>query len=272
MSPTKTENRSHTHEIALDAAPERVWQAITDPTELVRWFPLEAAASPGPGGSLTYRWGPDIAIRCRVETWDPPRHLRTTWTEPLDEADPAGAARAPLAVDWHIEGRAGRSVLRLVHSGFGHDARGDEEFDGTRRGWTFELGSLQHYLAHHAGQNRQAFWVRKPVAVREEDVFAQMTRPGKFLREGSVERLTAGDRYRLVLATGDVLEGMVTLHVPPTEFAGTVENLGNGLMRMGFERCAGGPQAHLWLSTWGVPATAASALEARIRELLDRTF
>jgi len=163
-------------------------------------------------------------------------------------------------------------VLRLVHSGFGPDARGDEEFDGTRRGWTFELGSLQHYLAHHAGRSRQAFWARKAVAVRDEDVWTQMTRPGKFLREGSIDGLTPGDRYRLVLATGDVLEGMVTMHVPPTEIAGTVANLGNGLMRLGFERCGGGPQAHLWLSTWGVPVTEENALDSRCRLLLDRTF
>jgi len=272
MSPTKTEMRSHTHELALDAEPSRVWQAITDPAELVRWFPLEAEASPGPGGSLTYRWGPDIAIGCRIETWDPPRHLRTTWSEPVDPRDPAGRARAPLAVDWHIEGRAGHTVLRLVHSGFGPDARGDEEFDGTRRGWTFELGSLQHYLAHHAGRKREAFWVRKSVALRDDDVWSQMTRPGKFLLEGHVDGLTPGQRYRLVLATGDVLEGAVTMHVPPIELAGTVANLGNGLMRFGIERCGGGPQAHVWLSTWDVPATEMSAREARLRELLDRTF
>ncbi len=268
MSTTKTGTRSHAHELSLEAPPERVWQAITDPAELPRWFPLEAAARPGQGGVLTYRWGPDISIDCRIEVWDPPRHLRTTWFEPVDPSDPAGASGAPLAVDWQIDGRAGRSVLRLVHSGFGHDAQADEEFDGTRRGWTFELSSLKHYLAHHAGRPRIAFWARKPTSEPATAVWARMTQPGTFLREGTIEGLVPGERYRIVLASGDVLEGSVTMNLPPKEFAGTVENLGHGLMRIGFEACGGGPQAHLWLSTWGVPASDVQALERRVRDLL----
>lgn len=202
------------------------------------------------------------------------RHVtfRTMWIKPTEATDRAGAPRVPLAVDWHIEGRAGGTVLRLVHSGFGHDAKGDEEFDGTRCGWTFELGSLRHYLAHHAGQERRAFWVRTPVSISAEDVWAQMTRPGKLLREGRLDTLAVGDRYRVVLDSGDVLEGVVTMRVPPVEVAGTVENLGNGLMRLGCESCAGGPQAHLWLSTWRVPATLMTALESRWRLMLGRVW
>ena len=35
---------------------EAVWAALTDPAELIRWFPLEAEASPGIGGEIVMRW------------------------------------------------------------------------------------------------------------------------------------------------------------------------------------------------------------------------
>jgi uncharacterized protein YndB with AHSA1/START domain len=45
-------------EIELNAPAERVWQMLTDPQELARWFPLEAQVAPGEGGKISLSWGP----------------------------------------------------------------------------------------------------------------------------------------------------------------------------------------------------------------------
>ena len=120
-----TETKSgRRYEITIDiAAPiERVWKAISDGEELMRWFPPEARSTPGPGGSIYYSWGPEFSSDCKIQVWEPPHHLRVDWIEHPPKADPVALAKeAPirLAVDYELTGRGGSTTLRLVHSGFG---------------------------------------------------------------------------------------------------------------------------------------------------------
>ena len=52
-SPT---GRSAAVTIALDVPVEAVWRALTDPNELVNWFPTNAAVDPRPGGAFVVSW------------------------------------------------------------------------------------------------------------------------------------------------------------------------------------------------------------------------
>jgi uncharacterized protein YndB with AHSA1/START domain len=269
MSDDRDTTRGHQHQLEIEASPEEVWKAITESEQLVNWFPLEAEVHPGPGGSIRYAWG-ELAGVSSIEAWEPPRRLRTGWmggTAPGDEGD---EERRRVAVDWFLEGRGGRTVLRLVHSGFGRAAAWDEEFDGTRRGWDFELRSLKHYLEHHRGEARRALWLRVPIRRSVQETWDRLTVPGGLVREGELRTIQAGDRYRIALSTGDVLEGVVRILRPPQDFAGTVENLGNSLFRLAVENCGGGPEAALWLSTWGRPPAETAAIEGRWRQALER--
>lgn len=271
MKSTQAKTRSHTHEFEIGADADTVWRAITDARELTRWFPLQAEVTPGAGGVIRYRWG-DMEGACRIETWEPGRHLRTAW---MAFANPAGSTdeeRRQLAVDWFLDGRGGRTVLRLVHSGFSPDRSWDDEYDGTRRGWAFELRSLRHYLENHAGKERHAFWLRQPTRLPASQVWALLTQPGGFVSEGRIDVLAPGSTYRLTLRSGDVLEGRVEILDRPHDFAASVDNLGRGLFRLGHEACAGGPEAVLWLSTWGQTASAVETLRQRWSHALAETF
>jgi uncharacterized protein YndB with AHSA1/START domain len=62
-------------EILLDAPVEEVWKALTDPKELVRWFPLEARVTPGKDGSIFLSWGPDCEGEGKIVAWEPGRRL-----------------------------------------------------------------------------------------------------------------------------------------------------------------------------------------------------
>lgn len=260
----KDETRSHEHVVTIDAEPEAVWRAITEAEELTRWFPLEASVSPGKDGVITLSWGPGAEGSCRIEAWEPPRHLKTSWMDPQAQQD------APrIAVDWFIEGKGGQTVLRLVHSGFGEGEKWDGEYDSTNRGWEFELRSLQHYLKHHAGRKRTAFWVRKESRLSADQVWQRLMGGKGLFSEGSLDGLGAGDRYAVTLSTGQRLEGTVLIHTPMADFAGTVENLSNGIFRLGFEECFGVPQVQLWLSTWGETTVESKAIQQRWREALE---
>ncbi len=250
--------RGHTHELVIDATPEQVWKAITEARELENWFPMNAETELGMGGSITYMWGEAFRGTCLIEAWSPPHHLRTTWVEPVTGEE---GKRRPLRVDWHLEGAGGKTVLRLVHSGFGKGADWDDEYDGTRCGWSFELRSLRHYLEHHAGETRRAFWIQRPVTGEGLSVWNRIVAPDGLIAEGWEPDPTPGSAYRYVLNTGDVLEGTVLVNEPPRVMAGTVTNTDMGLMRFGHEDCGVGPVAHLWLSTWGMEPDRFEALE-----------
>ena len=285
MNPTMTESkssaiRSHTHALDIAAAPDEVWKAITDPKELVQWFPLEASCKPGRGGEIRYQWGELVGI-CRVQEWQPGKHLRTGWMEMSAEGASADCPRltetlmpqrAQLAVDWFLEGHGGKTHLRLVHSGFTKDAEWDKEYEGTRRGWQFELQALKHYLEHHRGETRHAFWLRERVALGPQDVWNKFAEPGGFFRTVDLAAGRIGKTYRFVLGNGDELAGAVLINHPPYEFAGTATTLGGGMIRFGFEDCMGGPEAHVWIATWGLPSAKTSEVEARWRGMLHQAF
>ncbi len=264
----ETKTRSHAHELTIEAPIETVWKAITTPEALTNWFPLEAEVEPGPNGHFTLGWG-DFRATSSTLVWEPPRHLRIVWLDQKQPDEMAGPERTGLVVDWYLDGHGGRTVLRLVHSGFGPEARWDDEFESTDRGWDFELRSLKHYLERHAGESRRAFWLRRPVENDAAAVWARLTGRGGLVRDGKLDGLRAGDPYRLTLASGETVEGRVLINRPPTDFAGTAENWGDGLFRIGYETGMGSPEANLWLSTWNVSQTKMDEARGRWETMLE---
>ncbi len=256
-------------ELHVDAPVEAVWKALTDGDELANWFPAKARVEPGEGGSIWLWWGGD-GESCDIEIWEPQRHLRTTWPG-THAADPA----VPVAVDYHLEGKGGGTTLRLVHTGFSADADWDDEFDAHRRGWSFELRSLRHYLHRHRGSRRHLVKVQTPLTVPHEEGWARMTGRGGLAREGSLEGLGEGDRYAVTTAAGDRMTGEVRMAIAPTDLAVTVEGLNFSLLRLSIERFGypDGPiQVQLWLSAYGVPEAELADVESRWQAMLDGLF
>lgn len=76
---------------------DRVWSLVTEPAELVHWFPSpEITIDLTPGGTITFAGDPnmpDARFSGRIVDVDPPRRLVFTWgneelrfdLEPLDE-------------------------------------------------------------------------------------------------------------------------------------------------------------------------------------------
>jgi uncharacterized protein YndB with AHSA1/START domain len=254
-----------TVEIAAPVA--SVWRAISEGGELQRWFPLEARVTPGEGGEVFFSWGPPWEGRSRIEAWEPERRLRTRGF--LEHGDAS-------VVEYTLEARGGRTVVRLVHSGFapGGDWE-DELFAGTVRGWRYELRSLRHYVERHFGRDRVVAWPRARVRGSAAETWRRLLGRDGFVREGRLEGLGEGDRYRATAATGDVLEGTVVVNDPPYEFAGTVAALDDALLsvrthEVGGPQASDGHEAGLFVSTWGVPRPDVEALGQRWKRLLDR--
>lgn len=258
---TKEKPRIVEMEITLDAPPEEVWQALTDPEVLTRWFPLEAKVEPGPGGSIFLGWGPEIQGASGILVWEPGKRLKVARFE-----------QGALAVDYTLNARAGQTVLRLVHSGFGASDWNDE-YDGVRRGWQFELRSLSHYLRHKRGLPRRVAWARAPIDMPYPEAWDRLWSSEGLLKRGAMPGTNEHDRYSITFGKGDTLEGAVLYSEQPTDFSGTVENLNNSLFRVGLEACAGRPEAQLWLFSWDMSESEVQEYQVRwtdlLRELLD---
>ena len=211
---------------------------------MARWFPVRASVEPGPGGSITYAWPPDFEGTVRIAVWEPSRHLRTDWCfRPPGIPDDEWRE---VAVDWTIEGRGGSTTLRVVHSGFGAGGPWDDELDGSRRGWEFELRSLAHYLERHRGAARETLWLRRPTTLNPDEAWA-----------------------RLAPALAPLLDGPRLVDDAPHEIAGRVPALADGLFRAGVER-VGGNVAHVFLSAWGLPRVELERFAAPFERALAR--
>jgi uncharacterized protein YndB with AHSA1/START domain len=68
-------------EVNVDAAPETVWDALTDPAELAAWFGAEAEVDLRVGGAIRFRWPDGTERRGLIVDLDPPRRLSFRWRE-----------------------------------------------------------------------------------------------------------------------------------------------------------------------------------------------
>jgi uncharacterized protein YndB with AHSA1/START domain len=254
----KDTDQAITRQVEIEASPEAVWEALTTKEGLESWFPLEAAVEPGVGGSITLSWGPGVEGTAPIGTWEEGRRL--VWIEGGSD-DPAAV---PVAVDFQIEGRSGKTVVRLVHSGFQATDDWGEFADHLDSGWRYFLFNLKHYLEHHAGQTRRMVWRRVPVTI-DRDLFWQRLRSkdglvrsnGPDVPPTSVE-LWTGEPARLVQVT------------PSIHLAAAVPDWNDGLLFVELE--PGRERFHIgvWLSLYGVPEATRKALDQSLDTTLTR--
>ena len=98
----------------LDAPPEKVWRALTQPELMAAWL-AEGDIRPQVGHrfELKSEIGP---VECEVLTADPKRELRLSWRE-RDEAGDLVDSEVTFVLTPTVNGG---TRLRLVHDGFAH--------------------------------------------------------------------------------------------------------------------------------------------------------
>jgi uncharacterized protein YndB with AHSA1/START domain len=255
-------------EIEIDAAPEAVWRALTDPDELTNWFPLAAKVTPGPGGEVWFSWKNEFEGRQRIEAWEEDRHLAL-----VDVADD----KRPFAgrADYHLEDRGGKTLLRLVHSGFPADAGWDGLVDATRRGWRFELRGLRHYLEHHRGRPRSHVWLRLGCSEDANVVWERLLGRQGLCTRGNLADARAGDAYDIESGAGDLFRGTVMIHHPPQDLALVVANMNRSLVRLRLDVAGDGSgrtEVNLSLSAYGIHHDDLHTFHARWQYQLRSIF
>jgi uncharacterized protein YndB with AHSA1/START domain/quercetin dioxygenase-like cupin family protein len=126
--------------IEIGAPPERVFRLLTDPEELVRWWPDAAELDPRVGGRLRFELrGGEAVVTGEVTRYEPPRALAFTWF-------PSGKPDHETRVEFTLTPAGeGGSRVEVVHSGWDGAADLRPLHD---EGWADFLGRLSA-IAHH---------------------------------------------------------------------------------------------------------------------------
>jgi uncharacterized protein YndB with AHSA1/START domain len=147
-------------EIVIEATPEIVWDAVTEPEQMALWFGDAVEFDLRPGGTGTMTWRPGgrateqleepLTIPLQIEQIDPPRLFSFRWTHPADaEATPHNS----LLVEFTLVPEGDATRLRVVESGFAEIERDTEsELDGHEEGWRVHLESLRHYVVSRSAK------------------------------------------------------------------------------------------------------------------------
>ena len=138
-------DRTIVESIEIEASPERVFSAWTDPEQLVAWW----------GDDQTYRttgWESDLRVGGKwiargkgvdgrtfsVEgeylQVEPPKQLTFTWK-------PSWSAEGSTVVELELKPTAGGTLLTVKHSGF----TSDQTFESHSNGWPRVMGWMKTY-------------------------------------------------------------------------------------------------------------------------------
>jgi uncharacterized protein YndB with AHSA1/START domain len=168
-------------EVALEATPQRVWEAIATGPGLAAWFmPMEMDPASG-----------------MVTAWEPGKRLAVQTPQAED-----GSTQA---FEYLIEAReGGTTVLRFVHSGLLGDDWGDEFESMTGEGWDMYLHTLAQYLKHFPG--RPATYVEAEAPRSSADASAWPVLLGALGLSGSVAQ---GDHVQLAPTGLEPIDGIV---------------------------------------------------------------
>ncbi|HVM91976.1 MAG TPA: SRPBCC domain-containing protein [Terriglobales bacterium] len=147
-------------EIDVAAPASRVFQALTDPADLMCWFKggdscpaklWQMDARKGGAYSYSTKKG-DLAINgvdeldCRGEIleFDPPRLLVYTWI-----ANWHRDKKKPTTVRWELTTTGSGTHVKVTHSGLAFDPESRKDYGG---GWPGVLGNLKQFVETKTGE------------------------------------------------------------------------------------------------------------------------
>jgi uncharacterized protein YndB with AHSA1/START domain len=129
-------------EVLIRAPIERVWEIVTTPEHMGRWF--GDAGATRSGDVITMAWEEHGEAELEIVREEPPTVFAYRWDANVKEA-------GRTLVEFTLAEEPSGTRVRVVESGFAALAAPaavrDELREGNTRGWEHELGDLERYAA-----------------------------------------------------------------------------------------------------------------------------
>lgn len=128
----------------LNSSPEKVWQALTDPVQLSKWFGQTAKFELIEGAIGYFGWQDHGKFAMRIEKIIPQRFFSWRWMTPKDAS--FDLTQSTL-VEWSLVPLDdGGTKLTMIESGF----KSEKSFQDNVGGWTHELAELVESLGEES--------------------------------------------------------------------------------------------------------------------------
>ena len=123
-------------ELTIEAAPQRVWGALTQQDEIVQWWAYEARVKPEVGSLAEFRFRQGAFVM-QFEVAELDQDEKVRW---ISKSPPQWAG---TSVTWQLTPVHNGTKLVFTQDGF---AQVDEGYERTRVAWVYFLASLKSYL------------------------------------------------------------------------------------------------------------------------------
>ena len=153
---TARRTRTVDQEYFIQASPTRVFEAISEPAQLVRWMASEATLAPRKGGAYSFRWRAGYHHEGTVLEFVRGKRLTLAWPY-HDGAKLLGVTRFRLSVRPKGDG----TLLRLQHSGFPTRGVWLDIYAGSGAGWAYYAMNLKSVLEHGKDLRSKHDWMER---------------------------------------------------------------------------------------------------------------
>ena len=123
------------------ATPERIFAALTEPSELSKWFVEKAVVPHRPGSVFRLTWKGGFTMKGKVLDFEAPTRLRLRWVDRIDEKKVF-----ETEVEFSVKKKGSGTLLTVKHRGFKSGKRWIGLYGSIQSGWTFYLTNLRSVL------------------------------------------------------------------------------------------------------------------------------
>lgn len=264
---TESKKRIAEKIIELNVPVDKVWKALTDADEIVKWFSTHAEVKPGAGGSMFLGWSDNYIGENKIEIWKENSHLRAVTVvesteikedETLSEEESSERPNRPLTWDYYLEDKGNSTVLRIVTSGFGEGPEWDDEYNAIYRGWGLFVLNLKHFLEFHPYEESRHSWLQIPFTISVKEAWKRLMSPQGMCAKGNIDCSQPDGPYTVVTANGEEMEGMINLCHPGEDLALSLENMNDSLFRISLMDWYGNRHAGVTILAYGMTKKAFS--------------
>jgi uncharacterized protein YndB with AHSA1/START domain len=119
------------------ARPERVFEALTEPKPLVKWFLSKAKVDPKTGGTFSFDWIGGYRMMSRLKKYNKDKAVSFSWIDKLKTGE-----IAKTTASFEVKKRGKGTLLELRHSGF----KDPEHFADCSSRWAYYLTNMKSVL------------------------------------------------------------------------------------------------------------------------------